>query len=99
MIRNNSDITNIVINQDKSLNEHLTVQSAGARGGNSTLIKYGKEYFREIGRKGQAALTVRISSEQRRAWGALGGRPKKRQYSFTGEKEKLVEGGWSPPDK
>lgn len=80
MIRRNSDIPNTITIQDKSLNEHLTVQSAGARGGHSTLIKYGKEHFREIGRKGQAALSVNISSEQRRAWGALGGRPKKRRF-------------------
>jgi general stress protein YciG len=63
----------------------LTVADAGSKGGKSTLAKYGKEFFREIGRKGQAALSENVTSEQRKAWGAKGGRPKRVRLSDKGE--------------
>jgi hypothetical protein len=72
--------------RQKTLN--YTVREAGAAGGLTTYIKYGREHFREIGKQGQAALSAKISSEQRRLWGALGGRPKTRRFSVMGEKEK-----------
>jgi len=62
------------------------VAEAGARGGTATYAKHGSEHFRAIGRKGQASLATRVSSEQRRAWGSMGGRPKKRRYSVMGKK-------------
>lgn len=66
---------------------NLTVREAGARGGTATFIKYGKGHFQEIGKRGQVVLSSKISSEQRRSWGALGGRPRKRRLFITGEKE------------
>ena len=58
----------------------LTVKEAGAIGGKTTLAKHGREHFRVIGRKGQTSLAAKITSNERRAWGALGGRPRKRRY-------------------
>jgi hypothetical protein len=65
----------------------LTVREAGAVGGRATYVKYGKEHFQEVGKRGQAVLSAKITSEQRRSWGALGGRPRKRRFSTMGEKE------------
>ena len=68
--------------------EELTVKQAGVLGGTTTLAKHGREHFRVIGRKGQASLAVKITSNERRAWGMLGGRPRKRLYpSEGGEKQ------------
>lgn len=66
--------------------QKTSVQEAGARGGVATYTKYGKEHFRAIGRKGQASLAAKITPQQRRIWGAMGGRPRKRRYSDLGEK-------------
>ena len=66
---------------------NLTVAEAGARGGASTYAKYGKEHFRAIGKKGQASLAAKITTHERRIWGATGGRPKKRRSFGTGERE------------
>jgi len=63
---------------------NTTVREAGARGGATTYARYGKEHFQAIGRKGQAALATKITSDQRRAWGAMGGRPRKRPYLIYG---------------
>ena len=69
-------------------NETMTVAEAGHIGGSVTYTKYGREHFRVIGRRGQAALSAKVTSDQRRAWGAMGGRPRKRRYYFVmGEKE------------
>jgi hypothetical protein len=64
----------------------LTVVEAGAKGGNSTFKRYGKRHYQEVGIKGQATLSAKISHEQRRLWGLLGGRPRKRRLFFEGEK-------------
>lgn len=66
---------------------NLTVVEAGARGGASTYAKYGKEHYRAIGKKGQAGLAAKITTHERRIWGAMGGRPKKRRSFGTGERE------------
>lgn len=71
-------------------NEHiiLSVQEAGAKGGLSTSAKHGKEYFRMIGRQGQVAQSSRVSRDQRKMWGAMGGRPKRAKLSdIRGETE------------
>ncbi len=65
---------------------NLTVVEAGTKGGNTTFARYGKRHYQEAGRKGQASLSANISSEQRRSWGALGGRPKKHRLFIGGEK-------------
>lgn len=51
---------------DKEDRRNLTVAEIGARGGTATFAKYGREHFQEIGKRGQAALSAKISSEQRR---------------------------------
>lgn len=66
--------------------KEFTVKEAGAIGGKTTLAKYGREHFKAIGRKGQASLAAKITSNERRAWGTLGGRPLKRHYPARGEK-------------
>ena len=53
-----------------------TVREAGRRGGLAVLRKYGRRFFVETGRKGQAAMRERypnMASE----WGKKGGRPRK----------------------
>jgi len=68
--------------------DELNVKVAGARGGAATYAKHGKRHFQAIGRKGQASLSAKITTEQRRFWGALGGRPRKSRLSVAGEKGK-----------
>jgi len=72
---------------DQQQIQRPTVKEAGARGGSATYAKYGKEHFRVIGRRGQASLSAKVTTDQRRAWGAMGGRPRKRRYFIMGEKE------------
>ena len=71
---------------DKEDTRNLTVAEAGARGGAATYAQYGKEFYRSIGRLGQAALSRKITAEQRRVWGLKGGRPRKRCSFDPGEK-------------
>lgn len=68
----------------------ISVKDAGGKGGMTTLARYGSEYFRAIGRKGQASLARKATSEQRRAWGALGGRPRRLKPQHMGEKGQLI---------
>jgi hypothetical protein len=69
-------------------NETVSVAEAGHAGGSVTYAKYGREYFRAIGRKGQASLAAKVTLEQRRIWGSMGGRPRKYRCPVVGEKEK-----------
>ena len=55
----------------------MSVKEAGIKGGITTCVKYGKEHFRSIGKQGQAVQASRVTSQQRRTWGAMGGRPKR----------------------
>ena len=71
---------------EKEETKSLTVAEVGARGGAATFAKYGRDHFRTIGRKGQASLASKITIHERRIWGALGGRPRKRRSFDTGEK-------------
>jgi len=61
----------------------MSVQAAGAKGGLATLAKYGKEHFRMIGKQGQTIQSSRITVQQRKIWGAMGGRPKRPRLSDT----------------
>lgn len=63
----------------------LTVRIAGARGGAVTYAKHGRRHFQIIGQRGQATLSSQVSSEQRRTWGALGGRPRKPRFRLMRE--------------
>ena len=65
----------------------MSVNEAGRQGGLVVLNKYGKEFFAEIGRKGQKSLRKRypnMASE----WGRRGGRPKKLPLYDVGETKK-----------
>jgi len=66
----------------------MSVKEAGAKGGMKTSAKYGTEHFRQIGKLGQAAQSVRVTSQERRKWGSMGGRPRRPKYTcLRGEKE------------
>ncbi len=53
----------------------IDVRSAGHRGGNETLRRYGSEHSKRIGRKG-GKTTSKKYKEMLASWGQLGGRPK-----------------------
>lgn len=58
------------------MKEELTVRQAGRRGGLAVLKNRGRQFFIEIGTKGQVVMRQKypnMASE----WGKLGGRPKK----------------------
>ena len=73
----------------------LTCREAGRLGGLSTLARYGQAHYREIGSKGQAALSARHGREERSLWGSQGGRPKRRRYNGAGTEQ--VEGREGEP--
>jgi len=61
---------------DESRSQPPTVREAGQLGGLAVLKKWGRAYFREIGKIGQIAMRKKhpnMASE----WGRKGGRPKK----------------------
>lgn len=56
--------------------EAMTVREAGRRGGLSCLCNRGRDFFVEIGKKGQLEMR-RKHPDMARKWGKMGGRPKK----------------------
>ena len=68
------------------MKEELTVREAGRKGGLAVLKNRGRQFFIEIGVKGQIVMRKKyphMASE----WGKLGGRPKKLTLDqITGEK-------------
>lgn len=54
----------------------ITVNEAGRRGGLSLLAKKGKEFYVEIGRRGQSVMRARYPN-MAKEWGKKGGRPRK----------------------
>lgn len=64
----------------------LTVKDAGRLGGLTTLARHGLDHYRVAGKKGQAKLAARFGKAQRRRWGSMGGRPRKRKLIHMGEK-------------
>lgn len=63
----------------------LTVSEAGRLGGLITLARHGIAHYQKAGRKGQAKLATKCTTDQRRSWGTLGGRPKKIRFHDLGE--------------
>ena len=65
----------------------ITVVEAGRRGGLTLFQRHGREFFAEIGRKGQSVMRQKypgMASE----WGRLGGRPRKLKLEeVAGEKQ------------
>lgn len=64
----------------------VTVSEAGRRGGLTVLQKHGRQFYVEIGRKGQAA-TRRKYPGKATQWGAMGGRPRKLPLDAMGERQ------------
>jgi hypothetical protein len=62
----------------------LSVKEAGRKGGLTTFARYGVDYFREVGKKGQVEFAAKFGREQRSLWGAQGGRPKRHRKEDLG---------------
>ena len=69
----------------------LNVQEAGARGGRSTLERYGPDFYRKIGKKG-GRRTKELYGDLIREYGTRGGRPRRPSLSNMG-------GATSPQEK
>jgi hypothetical protein len=54
----------------------ITVNEAGRFGGLKTLGLKGREFYSQIGKKGQISLRIKYPNMASR-WGKMGGRPKK----------------------
>lgn len=65
----------------------LSVRQAGRRGGLALLQRRGRQFFREIGCKGQAALRTKYPG-MAHEWGKRGGRPRKPALKNMGEGSK-----------
>ncbi len=62
----------------------ITVAEAGRRGGLSVLRKRGREFYAQIGRKGQKTMRGKYPN-MASIWGRQGGRPKKNSLDDLGE--------------
>ena len=58
----------------------IGVRQAGKLGGLMTRARHGTDHFKAAGRKGQAVFASRYTMDDRRRWGALGGRPHRSRY-------------------
>lgn len=65
--------------------ETITVCEAGRLGGLETLRRYGRCHFVTAGRLGQRSMAGLHTADDRRRWGAMGGRPKKPRLTEAGE--------------
>jgi len=66
----------------------MTVREAGRKGGMTVLARYGRAFYAEIGRKGQAAMRQRYP-DMAWVWGKKGGRPRKPSLAeIVGEAKK-----------
>lgn len=54
----------------------ITVNEAGRRGGLALLRNRGRDFFVQIGKKGQQSMRQKYP-DMARKWGKLGGRPRK----------------------
>lgn len=71
----------------KAGNNSITVSEAGRLGGLETLRRHGRQHFVTAGRLGQQVIAQHYTTEDRRYWGNLGGRPRRIRFTSTGEKE------------
>jgi hypothetical protein len=60
----------------------VTVDQAGRRGGLAVLQKRGRDFFSQIGRRGQQAMRAKYPN-MAPEWGKLGGRPRKLRLDET----------------
>lgn len=63
----------------------VTVSEAGRLGGLETLRRHGRQHFVTAGRRGQEVIAHHYTTEDRRHWGSLGGRPKRPRLANMGE--------------
>ena len=77
--------------------QDMSVREAGRLGGLQTLRRRGREHFINAGRLGQDSMSRIYTSEDRRRWGRLGGRPRKNRLVFTGEEGTNHEGRTGEP--
>jgi len=67
--------------KDKTMQESgtssISVTMAGYLGGIQTLSKYGRNHFVVAGSLGQKVFAHRYTSDDRRRWGKMGGRPRR----------------------
>lgn len=61
----------------------ITVNEAGRRGGLTVLRNRGREFYAQIGIKGQQVMRARHPNMASK-WGKLGGRPRKLSLSDVG---------------
>ena len=78
--RNNDKIT------PKAGSNNITVSEAGRLGGLETLRRHGRQHFVTAGRCGQEVIARYYTTEDRRHWGSLGGRPKRLRLADMGKK-------------
>lgn len=71
---------------DQSGKTSITVKEAGRLGGLETLRRHGRQHFIGAGYHGQKVVAGRYTTEDRRHWGSLGGRPRRRKLADMGEK-------------
>ena len=65
----------------------MSVVEAGRRGGLTVLANRGRQFYAEIGRKGQKAMRLKYP-DSAGEWGSRGGRPRKPSlYSMGRESE------------
>ena len=62
----------------------VTVNEAGQIGGLSVLRKHGREFYAQIGKKGQSVMRQKYPGKASE-WGKLGGRPRKLPLPDVGE--------------
>jgi general stress protein YciG len=62
----------------------ISVNEAGKKGGLACFWKRGRQFYIEIGRKGQRAMRSKYP-EMARQWGQLGGRPRKLNLENMGK--------------
>lgn len=68
--------TKITMSENVNENEELTVKQAGAKGGRTTLERHGREFYREIGKKG-GKQTATLYKDLLSEFGRRGGRPRR----------------------
>lgn len=74
----------------------LTCREAGQLGGLECLRRRGRIHFARAGKLGQETLTRRYTTDDRRRWGRLGGRPPLK-VRYAGEKGNPRRGGMGSP--
>jgi len=77
-------VKNIKQTSSEAPRASVTVSQAGRLGGLETLRRHGRYHFVRAGRLGQEVIAQLYTTEDRRRWGSLGGRPKKPRLPTTG---------------